>query len=244
MKVGWAWQKLAGASADQIVMWEKSFPDAVDNGILCRNTPAFDVDILNPEAAQEIEELTQERFGERGYFLTRFGSAPKRAIPFRTDEPFPKITENLIAPDGSEQKLEFLADGQQLVVFGVHPDTGAPTPGTVVSLAQSLGGICRTSHKQRRASSLTTLSLYWLNGTAISGKLSRPRRQRRTEPSEPTGLICSPMSSTTMSSHPLVRVSFGRACMRARRSTSSGRWSTRRRATPSERCDASAKSLE
>ena len=126
MKVGWAWQKLAGASADQIVMWEKSFPDAVDNGILCRNTPAFDVDILNPEAAQEIEELTQERFGERGYFLTRFGSAPKRAIPFRTDEPFPKITENLIAPDGSEQKLEFLADGQQLVVFGVHPDTRRP----------------------------------------------------------------------------------------------------------------------
>ena len=126
MMEGWAWQKLAGAGPDQIVMYEKSFPDAVNNGILCRNTPAFDIDILNPEAAQEIEELTRERFGERGYLLTRFGKAPKRAIPFRTDEPFPKITEILIAPDGSEQKLEFLADGQQLAVFGVHPDTRRP----------------------------------------------------------------------------------------------------------------------
>ena len=107
-------------------MYEKSFPDAVNSGILCRNTPAFDIDILIPEAAQEIDELTRERFGERGYLLTRFGKAPKRAIPFRTDEPFPKITEILIAPDGSEQKLEFLADGQQLAVFGVHPDTRRP----------------------------------------------------------------------------------------------------------------------
>jgi uncharacterized protein DUF3987/bifunctional DNA primase/polymerase-like protein len=126
MKKDWAWHKLAGASEDQIGMWAKSFPDADNTGIRCGKTPAFDIDILNPEAAQEVEELTRERFEDRGYFLTRIGRAPKRAVLFRTEEPFPKIVEKLIAPDGSEQKLELLADGQQLAAFGVHPDTRRP----------------------------------------------------------------------------------------------------------------------
>jgi hypothetical protein len=55
------------------------------------------------------------------------GKPPKRAIPFRTEEPFKKIVVNLIAPDGSEgQKIEFLADGEQVVVAGIHPDTQQP----------------------------------------------------------------------------------------------------------------------
>jgi hypothetical protein len=30
------------------------------------------------------------------------------------------------APDGSEQQIEILAHGQQVVLFGVHPDTQRP----------------------------------------------------------------------------------------------------------------------
>ncbi|MHC2839806.1 AAA family ATPase [Bradyrhizobium diazoefficiens] len=55
-----------------------------------------------------------------------FGKSPKRAIVFRTDDPFSKITANLFAPNGDTHKIEFLADGQQVVVDGVHPDTGKP----------------------------------------------------------------------------------------------------------------------
>ena len=34
---------------------------------------------------------------------------------------------NLVAPNGSaDQKIEFLADGEQVVVAGIHPDTGQP----------------------------------------------------------------------------------------------------------------------
>ena len=55
----------------------------------------------------------------------RIGRAPKRAMMFRCEVPFDKITINLVAPDGSAgQKLEFLANGQQVVVDGIHPDTG------------------------------------------------------------------------------------------------------------------------
>src|SRR5262249_32771734 len=58
------------------------------------------------------------------------GLPPKRAILFRTEEPFDKITINLIAAnvkaDAKPEKIEFLGDGQQLVVAGIHPDTKQP----------------------------------------------------------------------------------------------------------------------
>ena len=64
----------------------------------------------------------RERFEERGCILPRIGKPPKRAIPFRTADPFAKITANLIAADGSTgEKIEFLCDGQQVVVAGIHP---------------------------------------------------------------------------------------------------------------------------
>ena len=124
MKHGWEWQKLNSADGAQIEMWGTVFPDATNTGVLTAFTPALDIDILHPEAAEAVEDLTRERFEERGYVLTRIGKAPKRAVLFRTDVPFPKINRPLIAPDGSEgQKLELLANGQQLVAHGIHPDT-------------------------------------------------------------------------------------------------------------------------
>src|SRR5262245_44548489 len=48
-------------------------------------------------------------------------------MPFRTDVPFDKIAISLIAANGDRsQKLEFLCDGQQCVVHGVHPGTAKP----------------------------------------------------------------------------------------------------------------------
>src|SRR6266436_3137049 len=41
--------------------------------------------------------------------------------------PLKKISGNLIAPKGgTDQKIELLADGQQVVVFGTHPNTDKP----------------------------------------------------------------------------------------------------------------------
>jgi hypothetical protein len=50
----------------------------------------------------------------------RIGRYPKRGIPFRTDTPFSKIQ---MALGRGEEKIEFLANGQQFVGFGVHPDS-------------------------------------------------------------------------------------------------------------------------
>jgi len=90
--------------------------------------PVLDIDILNEEAARALEDHVREHYEERGYILVRIGKPPKRAIPFRAAiGPFKTFKVSVIAPDGSEgQKIELLADGAQLVVAGVHPDTGKP----------------------------------------------------------------------------------------------------------------------
>lgn len=121
------WQKRGPTSAGDIEIWSKVYPNATNTGMLCRTTPTIDLDIMNPEAADAVEQLIRDRYeSDGGYVLVRFGKAPKRAIPFRTDEPFKKITANLIAPSGGSEKVEFLCDGQQVVVAGTHPDTGLP----------------------------------------------------------------------------------------------------------------------
>jgi Bifunctional DNA primase/polymerase, N-terminal len=120
------WQKLTVISRGMIALWEKVWPDAINTGCLTRAMPALDIDIRNEEAARAIEDLTRERFEERGWLLVRIGQPPKRAIIFRTNTPFRKLTVNLTASNGSAEKLEFLCDGQQVVVDGEHPDTRPP----------------------------------------------------------------------------------------------------------------------
>jgi hypothetical protein len=120
------WEQKTDTNPNEIASWGRFFPHAINTGILTKLAPAIDIDILNPEAAEAIEGLARDRFEERGHVLVRIGQAPKRAILLRTDAPFKKITGNVIAPDGSDQKIELLGDGQQVVVFGIHPVTGKP----------------------------------------------------------------------------------------------------------------------
>jgi len=119
------WQDIA-ATNKIIEIWETKYPDAASTGILTVSVPTIDIDIMHPEAAAAIEALAREHFEERGYILVRFGKAPKRAILLRTDEPFKKIVRKFAMPDGSEQKIEVLSNGQQVVCYGLHKDTQQP----------------------------------------------------------------------------------------------------------------------
>jgi hypothetical protein len=120
-----AWQKL-DADEKRIKRWPQTFPAAVNTGVLCATVPCLDIDILHPEAADAVEAMVRARFADRGKMLSRFGRRPKRCVLFRTNEPFKKITHLLIAPDGSEQRLELLGAGQQVICFGIHPETKQP----------------------------------------------------------------------------------------------------------------------
>src|SRR5262249_52141132 len=113
-------------SDEQLKMWAKTWPDAKNTGLLTRLLPTLDLDIRNEEAVRALEDRVRKRYEEGGYILVRIGLPPKRAIPFRTDEPFAKFVVNLIAPNGSEEKIEFLAHGAQVAAFGIHPETDKP----------------------------------------------------------------------------------------------------------------------
>ena len=121
------WQKRGETSPGDVDLWATLFPDAGNTGILTRATPTLDLDIIYAAAAEAAEAKVRERFEEIGDIHVRFGKSPKRAIFFRTNEPFTKIQVPLIAPNGdTTQKIEFLGDGQQVVVHGQHPETGQP----------------------------------------------------------------------------------------------------------------------
>src|SRR5262249_37428245 len=118
------WQDIK-ATAAIIASWESRYSDAFSTGILTETTPAIDIDIMHREAAEAVEALAREHFGERGdHILIRFGKAPKRAILLRTDEPFKKLIRKFTAPNGDEHRIEVLATGNQIVAFGLHKDTG------------------------------------------------------------------------------------------------------------------------
>ena len=122
------WQHLANVTSAQIHMWQQTWPDATNTGILTALTPALDLDILNELAAIAVEDLVRERFQERGYILVRIGKPPKRAILFRTLEPFDKIKVSVTRAgfEGLGEKVELLARGQQLCMHGLHPETHEP----------------------------------------------------------------------------------------------------------------------
>ena len=120
------WQKRIDTSEGDIQIWSKVYPNATNTGILTRLVPTLDLDIVDENAIRTIEELVRANHEEHGLVLMRIGKPPKLAIPFQTSVPFSKIIVNLIAPNGSTHKIEFLGNGQQVVAAGVHPETGKP----------------------------------------------------------------------------------------------------------------------
>src|SRR6266850_5235063 len=95
------WQRLQEVTPEEIEMWGKMWPDACNTGVLTRLTPTLDLDILNEPAVRTIEEHVREHYEEQGPILVRIGKPPKRAILFRTIEPFSKILANVVAPNGA-----------------------------------------------------------------------------------------------------------------------------------------------
>jgi AAA domain/Bifunctional DNA primase/polymerase, N-terminal len=120
------WPTKIDAPPEEIKRWALTFPRSTNTGCLTVDMPTLDLDITIEPAATAVEELVRDWFDGRGAILVRIGNPPKRAMPFRTDTPFTKMTRFFLAPDRSEHKAEFLGDGQQVVITGSHPDTRKP----------------------------------------------------------------------------------------------------------------------
>jgi P4 family phage/plasmid primase-like protien len=94
-------------------------------GLRCGSLVAIDIDVKDPAASHAIRELAIEHFGETP--LIRFGNRPKQALLFRRKgAAFSKKATAALSLMNTKAQVEVLADGNQMVAFNIHPDTGQP----------------------------------------------------------------------------------------------------------------------
>jgi hypothetical protein len=122
------WTERTSIADETIEQWRKQHPGATNTGVLTFKNPVVDIDIWDGAVVAEVERVVREFASNSGVLLTRTGRAPKLAIPFRLDGTRfkKKATPVFLDADSRANKLEILADGQQFIVCGIHPDTGAP----------------------------------------------------------------------------------------------------------------------
>jgi hypothetical protein len=98
----------------EIDIWER-WPDA-GIGLACGVVVGVDIDIVQSfELALAIEQLARKMLGDTP--ALRIGLAPKRMLFYRSASPFGGIKKH---------PVEIMARGQQVVLYGVHPETGEP----------------------------------------------------------------------------------------------------------------------
>lgn len=86
-------------------------------GILCGRVVAIDIDILDPDLVRRVEQAAEAIFDTSP--CRRVGKAPKSLLVYRAAEPLRKSKVS-----HGQHAVEILAQGQQFVAYGIHPDTG------------------------------------------------------------------------------------------------------------------------
>ena len=119
------WQDVE-LNINTISAWANNRPGELSTGIRTRYTPGFDIDILDPDVADQVQQALFNMIPQQGTILKRVGLPPKRLIPLRCTTPFKKISATFKAPDDTVHKVEVLGDGQQFVCEGIHEDTHLP----------------------------------------------------------------------------------------------------------------------
>jgi len=111
-------------TVEDVVAWYSNGRANHGAGVNARNTPAIDVDVLDPGVAQQMSDAIDAIFGPG--LWTRTGLYPKFLVPFRSDTPFRKMSSAIYTDGKNEHKVEILGDGQQWVAYHIHPDTEQP----------------------------------------------------------------------------------------------------------------------
>ena len=125
------WSTL-NADLNQLGQWASAGFEGI--GLLARDNPGVDIDVLDAEVSQSMVNFVSEKFPGG---LIRIGKAPKTLLVYRTATPFKKIRSATYEDRfGDIHAVEILGDGQQFIVFAEHPDTRQPYrwPGTDVSI--------------------------------------------------------------------------------------------------------------
>lgn len=132
------WQR-GGVSAETIRSWE-SDRRVTGIGILCGRVIGLDIDILDAALSERVKNLALQMLGNTD--LVRIGLAPKQLLTYQVAAP---IRKKLIVgvidvhkdhhDKHNQHRVEVLAEGQQFVAYGRHPDTLQPYAHPEKSLA-------------------------------------------------------------------------------------------------------------
>jgi hypothetical protein len=113
------------ASFDEIIELSQANPGYHNTGLLCGDLVALDIDALDPETAAALLDKAMMLPGaDRA--LQRVGKAPKVTLLFRATAPGKKLTTKAYRVNGWKCQLEVMGDGQQVIGYGIHPDTQLP----------------------------------------------------------------------------------------------------------------------
>lgn len=119
----WAAYEAPGATLADIRSWERQDDSWPGTGIACGSILVVDIDFAtDAQLAASMRALALEIFGPTPF--ERQGRAPKIALVYRAAEQLPSV--RLKCADGSGDGIDLLADGSQLVAYGIHPATGQP----------------------------------------------------------------------------------------------------------------------
>jgi len=88
---------------------------------------ALDIDVYDATMAEGLVRVAVDIFGST---LIREGQSPKKALLYRSYALNEKreigLNKTQLTPEEKNNKIELLSLGQQIVVAGIHPDTGQP----------------------------------------------------------------------------------------------------------------------
>lgn len=116
---GYNWRKDV-AVADDVRRWCNA---GANVGLRADHFPAVDIDCKD---ATLVTQIADKAFALLGPAPARIGRAPKALLMYRTDEPFGRMRLWIVKPNGDKDLVEILGEGQQYLVYGIHPGTGMP----------------------------------------------------------------------------------------------------------------------
>ena len=120
VEAGW---QAGDVTADRIISESGHHPAATSTGIRTGRVVAVDIDIVDPGHADAIREAVEARLGPTG--AVRVGKKGA-VLLYANDEPIPKIVVAKRKGRKDDPKVEILGSGQQVIAYGIHPDTGLP----------------------------------------------------------------------------------------------------------------------
>jgi hypothetical protein len=107
-------------------LWAGQAPEdeALSTGIATGEVVAIDIDVSHQTLVDQLVHMVETLLGVTP--LVRLGRVPKTLMVYRCAVPFTKLSTDDFVLCGGKAHVEILADGQQFVADGIHPDTGQP----------------------------------------------------------------------------------------------------------------------